>query len=62
MIIDLKNKEFNNVLIDITIYNSFQERSYFDGQGQLHLLAMLADVDKNGDSLYFDKIIKKACE
>ncbi|MBZ6533215.1 hypothetical protein HZZ11_07045 [Acinetobacter seifertii] len=62
MIVDLKNKEFNNVPIDVAIYNSFQERSYFDDQGQLHLVAMLADVDKNGDSLYFNKIIKKACE
>ncbi len=61
-IFDLKNKEFNNVPIDVGIYNSFQESSYFDDQGQLHLVAMLADVDKNGDSLYFNKIIKKACE
>ncbi|EML4806041.1 hypothetical protein NRF55_000111 [Acinetobacter baumannii] len=62
IIANLKNKEFNNVPIDIAIYNSFQEKSYFDDKGQLHLVAMLADVDKNGNSLYFNKIIKKTCE
>jgi hypothetical protein len=62
IIADLKNKEFNNVPIDSAIYNSFQEKSYFDDKGQLHLVAMLADVDKNGNSLYFNKIIKKTCE
>lgn len=61
-IVNLKNKEFNNVPIDTAIYNSFQEKSYFDNEGQLHLIAMLADIDKNGDSLYFNKIIKKTCE
>ena len=35
---------------------------YFDDKGQLHLVAMLVGVDKNGDSLYFNKIIKKTCE
>ncbi|MDQ9888027.1 hypothetical protein [Acinetobacter pittii] len=62
IIANLKNKEFNNVPIDSAIYNSFQEKSYFDDKGQLHLVAMLADVDKNGNSLYFNKIIKKTCE
>ncbi|WP_212512120.1 hypothetical protein [Acinetobacter seifertii] len=62
VIANLKNKEFNNVPIDSAIYNSFQEKSYFDDKGQLHLVAMLADVDKNGNSLYFNKIIKKTCE
>lgn len=62
IIANLKNKEFNNVPIDSAIYNSFQKKSYFDDKGQLHLVAMLADVDKNGNSLYFDKIIKKTCE
>ncbi|EKK11874.1 hypothetical protein ACINNAV72_3600 [Acinetobacter baumannii Naval-72] len=62
IIANLKNKEFNNVPIDSAIYNSFQEKSYFDDKGQLHLVAMLADVDKNGNSLYFKKIIKKTCE
>ncbi|MDV8151447.1 hypothetical protein R5L37_06650 [Acinetobacter pittii] len=62
MIVDLKNKEFNNVPIDVAIYNSFQESSYFDDQGQLHLVATLAGVDKNSDNLYFNKIIKKSCE
>lgn len=61
IIANLKNKEFNNVPIDSAIYNSFQEKSYFDDKGQLHLVAMLADVDKNGNSLYFNKIIKKTC-
>ena len=61
-IVNLKNKEFNNVPVDVAVYNSFQEKSYFDDKGQLHLVAMLADVDKNGDSLYFNKIIKKTCE
>ncbi|HDQ4282662.1 TPA: hypothetical protein P8700_001917 [Acinetobacter baumannii] len=62
IIANLKNKEFNNVPIDSAIYNSFQEKSYFDDKGQLHLVAMLADVDKKGNSLYFNKIIKKTCE
>jgi len=62
IITNLKNKEFSNVPIDSAIYNSFQEKSYFDDKGQLHLVAMLADVDKNGNSLYFNKIIKKTCE
>ncbi|MBN6539952.1 hypothetical protein [Acinetobacter pittii] len=62
IIANLKDKEFNNVPIDSAIYNSFQEKSYFDDRGQLHLVAMLADVDKNGNSLYFNKIIKKTCE
>ncbi|MDQ9906705.1 hypothetical protein RFX69_06610 [Acinetobacter sp. 148] len=62
IIANLKNKEFDNVPIDSAIYNSFQEKSYFDDKGQLHLVAMLADVDKNGNSLYFNKIIKKTCE
>lgn len=62
IIANLKNKEFNNVPIDSAIYNSFQEKSYFDDKGQLHLVAMLAEVDKNGNSLYFNKIIKKTCE
>lgn len=62
IIANLKNKEFNNVPIDSAIYNSFQEKSYFDDKEQLHLVAMLADVDKNGNSLYFNKIIKKTCE
>lgn len=62
IIANLKNKEFNNIPIDSAIYNSFQEKSYFDDKGQLHLVAMLADVDKNGNSLYFNKIIKKNCE
>ncbi|HBI1389331.1 TPA: hypothetical protein JI390_RS18970 [Acinetobacter baumannii] len=62
IIANLKNKEFNNVPIDSAIYNSFQEKSYFDDKGQLHLVTMLADVDKNGNSLYFNKIIKKTCE
>ncbi|CAI3135621.1 hypothetical protein MWMV8_MWMV8_01018 [Acinetobacter calcoaceticus] len=62
IIANLKNKEFNNVPIDSAIYNSFQEKSYFDDKGQLHLVAMLADVDKNGNSLYFNKIINKTCE
>jgi hypothetical protein len=62
IIANLKNKEFNNVPIDSAVYNSFQEKSYFDDKGQLHLVAMLADVDKNGNSLYFNKIIKKNCE
>ncbi|MFV5574788.1 hypothetical protein VXQ42_13025 [Acinetobacter baumannii] len=62
IIANLKNKEFNNIPIDSAIYNSFQEKSYFDDKGQLHLVAMLADVDKNGNSLYFNKIIKKTCE
>lgn len=62
IIANLKSKEFNNVPIDSAIYNSFQEKSYFDDKGQLHLVAMLADVDKNGNSLYFNKIIKKTCE
>lgn len=62
IIANLKNKEFNNVPIDSAIYNSFQEKSYFDDKGQLHLVAMLADVDKKGNILYFNKIIKKTCE
>lgn len=62
IIANLNDKEFNEIPIDIAIYNSFQESSYFDNQGQLHLVAMLADFDKNGDSLYFNKIVKKACE
>ena len=62
IIVNLKNKEFDNVLTDTAIYNSFQEKSYFDDKGKLHLVAMLVGVDKNGDSLYFNKIIKKTCE
>ncbi|MHA3115737.1 hypothetical protein ACX1N0_06260 [Acinetobacter sp. ANC 4635] len=62
IIANLKNKEFHNVPIDIAIYNSFQEKSYFDNKGKLHLVAMLADVDKNGNSLYFDKIVDETCE
>lgn len=61
LIINLKNKEFDNVPIDIFIYNSFQDKSYFDNKGKLHLMAMLADVDKNGNNLYFSKIIDKTC-
>ena len=61
-IVNLKNKEFDTVPVDIAVYNSFQEKSYFDDKGQLHLVAILADIDENGDSLYFNKIIKKACE
>ncbi len=57
IIANLKNKEFENV--PIAIYNSFQDKSYFDGNGELHLVAMLADIDMNGNSLYFNKIIKK---
>jgi hypothetical protein len=62
IIANLKNKEFYNVPIDSAIYNSFQDKSYFDDQGRLHLVAMLADVDKNGNSLYLNKIINKTCE
>lgn len=58
----LKSKEFDGVPIDIAIYNSFQEKSYFDVEGKLHLSAMLADIDQNGNSLYFNKIINKTCE
>ena len=62
IIADLKNKEFDNVPIDIAIYNSFQEKTYFDNKGKLYLVAMLADIDKDGNTLYFNKIINKTCE
>lgn len=62
IIVDLKNKEFENVPIDIAVYNSFQEKTYFNNKGKLYLVAMLADIGKNGNPLYFNKIINKTCE
>ncbi len=58
----LENKEFDEVPIDSYIYNSFQEKSYFDNEGRLHLVSMLADIDRDGNALYFNKIINKTCE
>ena len=58
----LEGKEFDGVPIDVAVYNSFQEKSYFDDDGRLHLSAMLADIDKYGNSLYFNKVINKTCE
>lgn len=62
VISNLSNKEFDEVPLDSALYNSFQEGSYFDNEGRLHLVAMLADIDKFGKPLYFKKIINKTCE
>lgn len=61
LIANLKSFEFKNVIIDVAAYNSFQNDSFFDSEGRVHLIAMLDDFDESGNRLYFNKIINKPC-
>lgn len=62
LIENLKDKEFNQLSLDFSVYNIFQGDSYFSKEGELYLVAMLDDVDSNGNIQYFKKKINKPCE
>lgn len=62
VIAKVSDKEFKDVPLDPALYNIFRNESFFDEAGDFHLITMLSETDRNGNTLFFKKIIEKPCE